>query len=66
MQVGQLQAIDSMTCGEHSISFLYFVMNVFKDVGNLGGIDYCNMLKKALLAIGKSADQLVTNFVYFI
>ena len=46
-----------MTCGEHSISFLYFAMKVFNDVGNLEGIDYCNMLKKASLAIGESADQ---------
>ena len=64
MQVGQLHAVDSMTCGEHSISFLYFAMKVFNDDGNLGGIDYCNMLKKASVAIWESAEQLVTNFVY--
>ena len=35
MQVGQLQAVGSMTCGEHSIGFLYFATRVDLKYRNL-------------------------------
>ena len=31
LQVAQLQALDSMTCGEHLICFLYFAMKTFRN-----------------------------------
>ena len=64
MQVGQLQAVDSMTCGEHSIGFLYFAMEVFHDGKGLEGMDYCSDLKKAAASIGETPNQLVTDSVY--
>ena len=54
MQVGQLQAVDSMTCGEDSIGFLYFAMEVFHDV----------RVWTTAASIGETPDQLITDFVY--
>ena len=64
MQVGKLQDVGSLTCGKHSVVFLYCCNRLLKDVGNLRGIKYCNMLKDAANALGETPDQLVTDFVY--
>ena len=64
MQVGKLQAASSLTCGEHSIVFLYCCSRLLKDVGNLRGINYCKTLIAAAESLGDTPDQLVTNFVY--
>ena len=37
LQTGQLQGLGSMTCGEHSICFLFFVTATFSSTG----ISYC-------------------------
>ena len=64
MQVGKLQAASSLTCGEHSIVFLYCCSRFLKDVGDLRGINYCKTLIAAAESLGDTPDQLVTDFVY--
>ena len=64
MQTGQLQALNSMTCGEHSITFLCLFMKLIDDGETLDGVDYCETLTKSCEGFGESPDQYVTDFIY--
>ena len=64
LQVAHLQAFDSMTCGEHSICFLYFAMKTFSEINTLKGLDYCSVLRNVASDKGVTPDQLVSDFIH--
>ena len=64
LQVAQLQVLDSMTCGEHSICFLYFAMKTFAEMKTLKGLNYYRLLRNVDYDKGVTPDQLVSDFIH--
>ena len=64
MQTGQLQGVDSMTCGEHSVTFLCLFMALVNSDECLDDVDYCNTLISSCNRFGETPDEYVTDFVY--
>ena len=64
LHVTQLQAFDGMTCGEHSICFLYFAMKAFSEMKTIKGLDYCSVLRNVASDKDVTPDQLVIEFIH--
>ena len=64
MQTGQLQGVDSMTCGEHSVTFLCLFMVLIDIEEGLDDVDYCGTMVESCKRFGETPDEYVTDFVY--
>ena len=64
MQTGQLQGVDSMTCGEHSVTFLCLFMTLIDVEEGIDDVDYCKALRGICKRHGETPDEFVTDFVY--
>ena len=65
LQIAQLQGVDTLTCGEHCITFLCNVVNASTYTKEeIKKLDYANALRQVAAELKESCDQYVTDFVY--
>ena len=64
MDHSQLQGLNTFTCGEHCLTFVYYCISILIDNQQIVYFNYCITLNKYCDLYHTNPDIFVTNFIY--